>query len=415
MRNATILIAAITALCCSSTKGAEQPVKIYILAGQSNMEGQAKVETFDYIGDDPATAPLLKELRGPDGKPRVCERVWISYLTGSPDRDALGEGFGKLTAGYGARSNPTEDGGKIGPEFTFGLTMQKAYDGPILIIKTAWGGKSLNTDFRPPSAGPYEFNENQLENLKKQGKDIEQIKADRAKASGRYYRLMIDHVKKVLADPGRVVPDYDAGAGCEIAGFVWFQGWNDMVDGGTYPDRGKDGGYAKYGQWMAQFIRDVRKDLKTPKMPFVIGVMGVGGPIDKDYNPRYKVTHANFRAAMAAPTKLPEFKGNVAAVRTGLYWDKPLDAIADKFGQVGNMSRHLRNKTKGQPNEDGKMTPQQQREYLQKYRAKLITAKEEAMWKRGASNAGYHYLGCAKTMALIGKAFAEAMLEMQKK
>ena len=142
------------------------------------MEGQAKVETFDYIGDDPATAPMLKEMRGPDGKPRVCERVWISYLTGSPDRGTLGEGFGKLTAGYGSRSNPTEDGGKIGPEFTFGLTMQKAYGGPILIIKTAWGGKSLNTDFRPPSAGPYEFNETQLENFKNQGRDIEQIKAD---------------------------------------------------------------------------------------------------------------------------------------------------------------------------------------------------------------------------------------------
>ena len=46
-----------------------KPLKVYILAGQSNMEGQAKVETFDYIGDDPATAPLLKEMRGPDGTP----------------------------------------------------------------------------------------------------------------------------------------------------------------------------------------------------------------------------------------------------------------------------------------------------------------------------------------------------------
>ena len=33
----------------------------------------------------------------------------------------------------------------------------------------------------------------------------------------------------------------------------------------------------------------------------------------------------------------------------------------------------------------------------------------------GASNAGYHYLGCAKTMALIGRDFAEAMLEMETK
>ena len=47
-----------------------KPLKVYILAGQSNMEGQAKVETFDYIGDDPNTAPMLKEMRGPDGKPR---------------------------------------------------------------------------------------------------------------------------------------------------------------------------------------------------------------------------------------------------------------------------------------------------------------------------------------------------------
>ena len=91
--------------------------------------------------------------------------------------------------------------------------MQKLLDEPILIIKTAWGGKSLHTDFRPPSAGPYEFNEAQLERFRKQGKDIEAIKADKAKATGHYYRLMIDHVKKVLADIKRVYPDYDAAAG----------------------------------------------------------------------------------------------------------------------------------------------------------------------------------------------------------
>ncbi len=404
-----VLLAYVAALLVGEAQA--KPLKVYILAGQSNMQGQAKVETFDYIGDDPATAPLLEEMRGPDGKPRVCERVWISYLTGSGER--LGEGFGKLTAGYGARRNPTEDGGKIGPEFTFGLTMAKAYDGPILLIKTAWGGKSLNTDFRPPSAGPYEFSEAQLENLRRRGKDVAKVKAEKAARTGHYYRLMIEHVKHVLSDIKRVVPDYDPDQGYEIAGFVWFQGWNDMVDSGTYPNRGKPGGYAKYGEWMADFIRDVRRDLKAPKMPFVIGVMGVGGPIDEDYNPRYKQVHANFRAAMAAPTKLPEFKGNVAAVRTAPYWDEALEAIGDKLGQVRHMSRRLRKKSKGGPNEDGTMTPQQQREYLKEYRAKLITPEEEAMWKRGVSNAGYHYLGCAKTMALIGKAFAEAILEME--
>ena len=136
--------------------GFAQPLKVFILAGQSNMEGHAEVRTFDYIGKDPATAPLLKEMRNPDGSPRVCDKVWMSYLTGPYDGSANGEGLGKLTTGFGARGDqPTKDGGKIGPEFTFGITMEKELKEPILIIKTAWGGRSLNTEFRPPSAGPY--------------------------------------------------------------------------------------------------------------------------------------------------------------------------------------------------------------------------------------------------------------------
>ena len=123
----------------SGLLAAEKPLKVFILAGQSNMEGHAKIETFDYIGDDPATAPLLKQMRGADGQPRVCDNVWISYFTGSGNKN--GEGLGKLTAGYGSRNNPAEDGGKIGPEFTFGLTMDAALDEPVLIIKTAWGEK----------------------------------------------------------------------------------------------------------------------------------------------------------------------------------------------------------------------------------------------------------------------------------
>lgn len=47
-----------------------KPVKVFILAGQSNMLGPASVTTFDYIGDDPATAPLLKQMRNPDGTPK---------------------------------------------------------------------------------------------------------------------------------------------------------------------------------------------------------------------------------------------------------------------------------------------------------------------------------------------------------
>jgi alpha-galactosidase len=73
----------------------------------------------------------------------------------------------------------------------------------------------------------------------------------------------------------------------------------------------------------------------------------------------------------------------------------------------------LDSKHKDHPNADGHMTDGQKNEYLKKFEAGLIRPTEVALWKRGASNAGYHYLGCAKTFALMGKAFAEATLRMR--
>jgi hypothetical protein len=390
-----VVVAVLNLLSVGVCQAAAKPLKVFILAGQSNMEGHAKVETFDYIGDDPATAPLLKQMRDASGKPRVCDHVWISYLTGSGDNS--GEGTGKLTAGYGSRRNPAEDGGKIGPEFTFGLTLDAAFQEPVLLIKTAWGGKSLAYDFRPPSAGVFPRTPD----------DIAKNRNPES-GSGRYYRLMLEHVKKVLADPKRVCPAYDPAAGYEIAGFIWLQGWNDMVDRNVYPVLPKDSKqnrFAKYSEWLADFIRDVRKDLGAPKMPFVIGVMGVGGK-------SVKPDGAAFREAMTAPSLLPEFKGSVAAVQTAPFWSEELGAIDDKRGQVRQMGYYLNSKHKDHANADGKMTEAQKRKYLKDYEAKLISPAEAALWTRGASNQGYHYLGCAKTFALMGKAFAEANLEL---
>ncbi|MEE2888268.1 MAG: sialate O-acetylesterase [Planctomycetota bacterium] len=377
-----------------------QGLKVYILAGQSNMEGHAKIETFDYIGDDPATAPMLKEMRGSNGQPRVCGDVWISYLTGG--RSGNGEGLGKLTAGYGSRRKPAESGGKIGPEFTFGLYMDKVTEEPILIIKTAWGGKSLHTDFRPPSAGPYQPTK---DDIKRKKFETAEQKAALEKATGHYYRLMVAHVQHVLGDIKRVYPGYDAKKGYEIAGFVWFQGWNDLVNRSVYPEK-KQKRFAKYTGWMADFIRDVRKDLSAPDMKFVIGVIGVNGT-----NPNEKMSA--LREAMVATSLQAEFKGNVAAVRTAPFWDDALAAIDKKRGQVRQVARQLKNGKGRFANQSGKMSAEQQRAYVDKFRADLIPPADAALFKRGASNAGYHYLGCAKTMGLIGKAYAEALLQME--
>ena len=374
------------------------PLRVFILAGQSNMQGHAQVRTFEHIGLDPATKPLLADMQNADGSPRILERVWISSI-GCADTEQTG----RLTTGFGASQN----GPKIGPEYTFGITMEKLVDGPILLIKTSWGGKSLNTDFRSPSAGPYVFNETQLASFQKQKKDIAAIKADKEMATGVSYRLMIEHVKYVLSDIKRVVPSYDASQGYELSGFVWFQGWNDMVDASTYPNRDMPGGYDAYSDAMAHFIRDVRKDLKVPKLPFVIGVLGVGGPTS-EYGPdqlRYKATHDNFRAAMAAPSKLPEFQGNVTAVMAEKYWDRELSDAKAKENEINQKAKKLA--------KESQLNPTEERALQEKMRTEGMTHRERLVLEKGISNLEFHYLGSAKILGGIGKGLAEAMAELQ--
>ncbi len=378
-----------------------KPLQVFILAGQSNMQGHAKVTTFEHIGMDPATKPMLAEMLGADGKPKVCDRVWISSIGCGAEEKV--EQTGKLTAGFGA----SNAGPKIGPEFTFGIYMEKFTDSPILLIKTSWGGKSLNTDFRPPSAGPYVFSEAQLAAFTKKGKDVAAMKAEKVAATGVFYRLMVEHVKMVLGDLKRVVPSYDAAQGYELAGFAWFQGWNDMVDGDTYPLRDKPGGYDAYSTVMADFIRDVRKDLNAPKLPFVIGVLGVGGPT-ADYGPdqqRYKAGHQNFRDAMAAAALLPEFKGNVATVLSEKYWDRELSAAKAKENAIKQQAKKLAT--------DGKMTPAEEKALVEKLCVEGLTERERLVMEKGISNFEFHYLGSAKILGGVGKGLAEAMPELK--
>ncbi len=385
-------------LSVSGSLRAGEPLPVFILAGQSNMQGHAAESTLDHLGLDPATLGLLQQMKRPDGSATVCKHVWISSI-GNDGTEK--EYHGPLTIGYGAKGNQE----KMGPEFTFGLTLEQTLQRPVLLIKTAWGGKSLHTDFRSPGSGVSRLSEKQIDSLKQQGKDVEQAEKERAEASGHYYRLMLDHTRRVLADIQRVYPDYDPDAGYALAGFVWFQGWNDMVASDVYPQRGEPDGYQRYSILLEQFIRDVRKDLDAPKLPFVIGVMGVGGPTSQ-YGPeqqRYQSIHQGFRDAMAAPADQPEFQGNVMAVRTEAYWDAELAELKDRGRKIGVRSAALR--------DDETLTDAERKEKIEAFRENLYTDREREIL-RGSSNAEYHYLGSAKIVGQIGKAFADAILQM---
>lgn len=314
-----------------------RPVKVFILAGQSNMEGKAKVALLDFQATQPATRQLYAPLRK-DGEWIKRDDVWIKFF----------ERKGKLTVGYGSPQC-------IGPELGFGTVVGDRHDEQVLLLKTAWGGRSLYRDFRSPSAGlPSQKVLDRL--LAEQRKRKPQATLEEVKQSfGASYRAMLDEVNSTLANLKRNFPDY-ADQGYELAGFVWFQGWNDMIN---------DEATAEYTVNLTHFIRDVRKDLKSPKLPFVIGQMGMDGD-----RPGAKVK--KFKAAQAAVLEAADFKGNVALVKTDQFWDAEADAVFKK-----GWRQHL----------------------------------EE--WNKVGSDYPYHYLGSGKTMLRIGRAFGEAILDLR--
>ncbi|MFM7316841.1 MAG: sialate O-acetylesterase [bacterium] len=256
---------------------AEKPVKVFVMAGQSNMVGTGIVKldpnrnagrgSLEFLANDPKTAGKFKKLMGNDGQWLVRDDVMIDFL----------ERKGPLTAGFGGNSN------QIGPELGFGQVTGDYYDEPVLLVKLAWGGKSLAQDFRPPSSGG---------------------------TLGPFYREIVDRTKAILTKFDDHFPQYK-GRGWVLAGFGWHQGWNDRVNQ-AFND--------EYEKNMANFIRDIRKDLGVKNLPFVIAETGMTGPNEK--HPRA----LSLMKAQAAVAEYPEFKGNVAFVKTQNFWREKEDS-----------------------------------------------------------------------------------------
>ena len=339
------------------------------------MEGHAQTKTFPAIAKDPKTSYLHKKIVGPDGKSLVHDDIWIAYSYGDFGGNPVGKRSRKLTAGFGSQHHVGT--GKIGPELMFGVAMHEALDEPILLIKNAWGGKSLMIDFRPPSAG--EITDDRI--------------GEKARAkAGDYYRHTMEHVKEVLADPKKVYPDYDEKEGYELAGFVWFQGFNDLV--GPYPRTDSSQGkkavkdYSEYTRLLGCFIRDVRKDLSAPELPFVIGVLGTGGKDAGDNT-------SAFRAAMAAPGKSDEFKNSVANVLTHEYWPSELDAVRAKQDEIKKPFAKRSNEIKKIRKEGGawKALHDALNEEIQAKISESMSEDELFLLNTGISNQGFHYWG----------------------
>ncbi|MFK7817494.1 MAG: sialate O-acetylesterase [Planctomycetaceae bacterium] len=375
-----------------------KPVKVFILAGQSNMQGKGfpeplawqlsqqqyrgRYENLIRNGDyESFLANVEKDKKSPEYDWSVRKDVWINYL----DRR------GNLSVGYG---NPNKC---FGPELNFGHVVGNHIDEQVLIIKTSWGGRALAKGFLPPSsmASDEEYarlaevenqkrrdwNEKQPAQIEKynariteQNKTAEKkqrprtfkpksmISAEDFKAQyGSDYRNMVKEVHTCLAELKTRFPGYKD-QGYELAGFVWFQGWNDQ-----YNDY-----WLSYEKNLANFIRDVRVEFKSPKLPFVIGQMGNGGTVEKlkADSPR-----AIIKQAQAAVADYPEFEGTVTCVKTDQFWDMEAHAI---YTGPGGWN------------------------------------KDVNKWRQFGNDRPYHYYGSPWFFAQAGTGFGDAMLRLLK-
>ena len=249
----------------SYQKEGKGPLKVFILAGQSNMEGHGLSEHIKMAAEDPATKEEFEPLYS-GGKFSVRKDVWISY----------GNRRGGLSVGYGVNDK------KVGPEIGFGWHMGELLKEQVLIIKTCWGGHSLKEKFLPPSMG----------------------------GPGPSYSKMINEVKNTLSNLKKNYPSYDSKSGYEIIGLVWHQAWNDMIDNNQYRE---SPAYKSYTERQAALLKDLRKEFKAPQLFMVIGELGA----EASKHPK----HVAFRKAQEATTLIEEFKDSTRFVKTCQFWD----------------------------------------------------------------------------------------------
>lgn len=241
---------ALLPLLFAATGFCEEPtLQIFLLAGQSNMEGQGVVamdhpEHYNHGKGNlvwsmahSASKERMTHLKDPEGDWTERNDVSISFKARGKQRS------GPLTIGYTGYGGTTH----IGPELQFGHVVGDYLEEPVLLIKTAWGGKSLFKDFRPPRAG---------------GK------------VGPSYLQMVYEFHNVLNNLGD--------RKYLIRGMVWMQGWNDMVS---------DEATAEYASNLHYLAKDLRAEFRCPGIPFIVGELGNGGPAETDSR------MAKFRAA----------------------------------------------------------------------------------------------------------------------
>ncbi len=304
------------------------PVHVFILGGQSNMFGLGHVAparnriTLDYAVQREHLYPFLvtgadawsvfrgirfvQVISGPGAS--QSKRQWDAYwrrhsLTDPMPKNMMRTLYNQWLCVKGHRF--------IGPEFGIAHELAKVVHGPILLLKSCNGNRSIGWDLLPPGSKSEFFTDRngrvwqyaaygQTPNKWIKGTPV----ADRKRVkwyAGKEYDMDLTFAEYVLANIRRYYP---GATSYRIDGFFFWQGDKDRYDPGYA---------AHYAKNMAAYIKAVRKDYGVPKAPFVLATLGqdVKGVTKGNDGLILKA-----QLAMENPRKYPAFAGNVATVYT---------------------------------------------------------------------------------------------------
>jgi len=154
------------------------------------------------------------------------------------------------------------------------------------------------------------------------------LKLNNYRLNGQEYLQLVDSVRSVMGGKlRRAFPGY-VGQCAELAGLIWFHG---IADGGS---AAKAGDYEKH---LANLIRDLRNDLKAPKLPVVVAALA---------NSAQKMTPNQqkvFDSQMAVGNKEehPQFAGNVISIDTRPFCKPPSQSPGGRDRYKGNAESYL--------------------------------------------------------------------------
>jgi hypothetical protein len=227
-----------------------QPVKVYILMGQSNMLGfgkpgplqeAAKAGTYPYLVDEAGEWTVRKDVRN----------VRVMCSGNSPAKDHINDWMTIQ--------------GNIGPEIGIGHFVGHVTDAPVMILKSCIGNRSLGWDLLPPGTEAWEHG-GKLQPGYRGTPDEPQGDTGGDMSKGWYagcqYDGDVSAAKAVLENLDKYYP---GATEYEVAGFFWWQGDKDMRNAAHFET---------YEKNLIQLIKALRKDFNAPNAKFVTASLG---------------------------------------------------------------------------------------------------------------------------------------------